>query len=121
MTQRLYLIWCRIKARDAPPRENPGENRGRETTRDDSLRQWAADLLPQRAEAGELAGMPVVFVFAPDEHGAEQLHRIDRQIWVDGRIQLSRTYFYTPQVLALAGTALGIPAAAHAFTLSTIT
>jgi RNA polymerase sigma-70 factor (ECF subfamily) len=98
-----------------------GENRGRKTTRADSLPQWAADPLPQRAEAGEFAGERVVFVFAPAADGTEQLHRIDRQNWVDGQIQLSRTYFYTPEILALAGAALGVPAAKNPFTLASIT
>ncbi len=98
-----------------------GENRGRRTIREDSLSQWAVDPLPQRAEAGEFAGVPVVFVFAAGDDGVERLHRIDRQIWIDGYIRLWKTYFYTPEVLALAAAALGIPAARHPFTLSTIT
>jgi RNA polymerase sigma-70 factor (ECF subfamily) len=98
-----------------------GENRGRRTIRKDSLSQWAVDPLPQRAEAGEFAGVPVVFVFAAGDDGVERLHRIDRQIWVDGYIRLWRTYFYTPEVLALAAAALGVPAARHPFALSTIT
>jgi hypothetical protein len=98
-----------------------GENRGRKTTRDDSLRQWATDPLPQRAAAGEFDGASVVFVFAPADDGVELLHRMDRLTWVEERIQLLKTYFYTPEVLALAGRVLGIPAARHAFTLATIT
>jgi RNA polymerase sigma factor (sigma-70 family) len=97
-----------------------GENRGRAFTRGDSLAQWAVDPLPQRAEAGEFGGEQVVFVFAPAD-GVEQLHRIDRHTWTDGRIRLWRTYFYTPEVLALAGAALGMPAARHTFLLSAIT
>jgi len=98
-----------------------GENRGRKQVRADSLPQWLVDPLPQRAEAGEFAGAPVVFVFAPDEHGAEQLHRIDRQTWIEGRKILSRTYFYTPEILAMAGDALRMPAARHTFKLAEMT
>lgn len=90
-----------------------GENRGRAFAREDALRQWAADPLPQRAEAGVFAGASVVFVFAPDSGGMEQLHRIDQLLVQDAHVLSLRTYFYTPELLALAGAALGIPAARH--------
>ena len=98
-----------------------GEDRGRKQVRADSLPQWRVDPLPQRAEAGEFAGAAVVLVFAPREDGTECLHRIDRQFWIEGRMILSRTYFYTPELLALAGDALGMPAAQHTFALATMT
>ena len=98
-----------------------GEDRGRKQVLADSLPQWRVDPLPQRAEPGEFAGAPVVLVFAPRTDGTECLHRIDRQFWIDDRMILSRTYFYTPELLALAGEALGVPAARHAFTLTAMT
>jgi RNA polymerase sigma-70 factor (ECF subfamily) len=98
-----------------------GEDRGRKQIRADGLSQWKVDPLPQRAETGEFAGVPVVFVFAPAEDGGERLHRIDRQTWIDGRMILSRTYFYTPEILAMVGDALGMRAERHTFRLATMT
>jgi len=90
-----------------------GENRGRAFAREDGLRQWAADQLPQRAEAGEFADAHVVLVFAPGDGGEERLHRIDRLTVADGEVLRLRTYFYTPELLAVAGEALGSRAARH--------
>lgn len=90
-----------------------GENRGRAMAREDGLRQWAADPLPQRAQWGEFAGAEVVLVFAPAGSPEERLHRIDRLEVADGGVQTMRTYFYTPELLAMAGQALGMPAAQH--------
>jgi RNA polymerase sigma factor (sigma-70 family) len=97
-----------------------GELRGRTMIHADALSQWLVDPVPQRAEAGEFAGEPVVFVFAPGPRGTEQLHRVDRHQWVDGELRLSRTYFYTRELLAAAGAALRMDAAVHARVLSQV-
>jgi RNA polymerase sigma factor (sigma-70 family) len=91
-----------------------GELHGRSIIHDDALSQWKVDPMPQRAEAGEFAGEPVIFVFAPGDDGAEQLHRVDRYRLRDGALQSMRTYYYTREILAEAAAALGIAYATHA-------
>jgi len=90
-----------------------GVLRGRSTIHDDALSQWKADPRPQRAEAGEFAGEGVVFVFEPADDGAERLHRVDRYRERDGVLQSTRTYYYTREVVAEAGAALGLAYATH--------
>ena len=86
---------------------------GRETIHDDALSQWKIDPRPQRAEAGEFGGEDVVFVFEPADGGDERLHRIDRYCLRDGVLQSTRTYYYTREVIAEAGAALGSAYATH--------
>ena len=90
-----------------------GVLRGRTMIHDDALSQWKVDPRPQRAEAGEFAGEGVVFVFEPGDGGAERLHRVDRYRVGDGVLLATRTYYYTREVVAEAGAALGIAYATH--------
>ncbi|HTO59044.1 MAG TPA: RNA polymerase sigma factor, partial [Pseudomonadales bacterium] len=89
-----------------------GVLRGRAIIHDDALSQWQVDPRPQRAEAGEFAGEPVVFVFEPAD-GGERLHRLDRYGERDGALHWVRTYYYTRELIAEAGAALGIGYATH--------
>ena len=87
--------------------------RGRTTIHDDALSQWKVDPRPQRAEAGEFAGANVVFVFEPVDGGGERLHRVDRYRARDAVLVATRTYYYTREVVAEAGAALGMAYAPH--------
>jgi RNA polymerase sigma-70 factor (ECF subfamily) len=98
-----------------------GDLHGRTFTREDALRQWAADPRPQWAEAGEFAGKPVMFVFIHDAAGKERLHRISRFLVDDGQALRSWEYYMTPELLTVAATALGIEPDLHGYMFDELT
>jgi RNA polymerase sigma-70 factor (ECF subfamily) len=98
-----------------------GDLHGRQFTRDDALRQWAADPRPQWTEAGEFAGKAAMFVFTRDSAGAELLHRISRFEVEDGQALRAWEYYMAPELLTMAAHALGIEPDLHGYTFAELT
>lgn len=88
---------------------------GRDTSRRNSLAEWALEPLPQWVKAGVLDGRDVLFVFAGDTRQRAVLHSVIALEIGDGAVLAQHTYYFTPELLELAAEALGVPAGTHGY------
>lgn len=87
-----------------------GEEHGREVIGEQSLREGMESPVPQRAQLGQLAGEPVVLVYATIPGAGEALMWMIRLGIVDGKVCTWRAYFFTPELIRYAAEQLGVRA-----------
>lgn len=88
---------------------------GRETVERNSLAEWAADPQFMWAEAGQLEGRPVLFVFCRTDEHERALSWIVTLGLSEDRVTAVGTYFYTPELISHAAAQLGIPAVSNGY------
>lgn len=86
---------------------------GRDVIRANSLAEWAGDPVRQWARAGRLEGRDVLFVFSEGPGGAPRLHSLVELAMEGDGVREQRTYYFCPELLEHAASALGVEAETH--------
>jgi RNA polymerase sigma-70 factor (ECF subfamily) len=91
------------------------EEHGRETSRQSSLAEWAADQAPQTAERAWLFGRDVVLVFTRTAEAPRVLSWLIELRGSSDCILGQRQYYFCPELIAHAARALGVPYVGHGY------
>lgn len=97
------------------------EEVGRLVTRSASLAEWAADPSEQWAEPGTLDGVPALFVFYRTARHPRALACLIRLETAATSICRQWIYYYTPELIEYAASALGVPALTHGYQYEVVT